>query len=234
MNTTITKLSENIYAIDQKMVRCFIVIGEKEALIIDTGAIQIDFLSYVKKVTNKPIKLCLTHSDIDHITNLKQFDQVYLHKNELPILKVKKNMEIITIDNGFTFDLGNILLEVIHSAGHTPGSICLLDRKNKILFSGDTVSYGPVYMFGKNRDLNLYLETLKMLEKMAKNHEFNVIYPCHNSCPIKIDVIAKLIKCVEGVLNNTITGTIANLPFDMPVKPLLYKYDECGILYIKK
>lgn len=234
MDTIIKKINDQIFIIDQHMVRCFVIVGEKEALVIDTGAQPIDFLYYVKQITTKPIKLCLTHSDIDHITNLQQFDQVYLHKDELPILKVDKEMEFITIESGFQFDLGNIILEVIHTPGHTPGSISLLDRKNKILFSGDTVSYGPVYMFGINRDLHLYLKTLKMLEKMAQNKDFEIIYPCHNTCPIPTNVISSLINCVEGVLNKNIVGTEAKMPFPMPVKPLLYQYKDCGILYIEK
>lgn len=232
MNTTVIKLAENIYAIDQKMVRSFVVIGEKEALVIDTGAIKVDFLSYVREITNKPLKLCLTHSDIDHITNLEQFDKAYLHKEELQYVKAKKNIELIAIEEGYIFDLGDISLEVMHTPGHTPGSISLLDRKNKILFSGDTVSYGPVYMFGKNRDLQLYLKTLEILEKKAKNNEFIRIYPCHNTCPIKTYVITELIQCTKGIINKSIKGEEAKMPFKMAVKPMVYKYKECGILYV--
>lgn len=234
MDTIIKKVNENIYIIDQQMVRCFVIVGDKEALVIDTGAKLIDFLFYVQQITSKPIKLCLTHSDIDHITNLEQFDKVYLHKDELPFLKVNKEIECVTIEEGSIFDLGGIILEVIHTPGHTPGSISLLDRKNKILFSGDTVSYGPVYMFGQNRDMQAYLETLKRLDNMSKNDEFKVIYPCHNIYPIPTNVIGDLIKCVEGVLNKSITGTPVTLPFQMPIKPQLYQYKQCGILYIDK
>lgn len=234
MNTKIKKVNENIYIIDQQMVRCFVIVGEKEALVIDTGAREIDFLLYVKQITSKPVRLCLTHSDIDHITNLEQFDKVYLHKDELEILKVNKKMELITINEGYVFDLGGILLEVIHTPGHTPGSISLLDRKNKILFSGDTVSYGPVYMFGQNRDMHLYLETLKMLEKMSQNDEFRNIYPCHNICPIPVNVISELIECVKGIFDKSITGKEATMPFQMSIKPQLYQYKKCGILYIDR
>lgn len=45
--------------------------------------------------------------------------------------------KIIRIQEGKIFDLGNRLLEVIHTPGHSQDSISLLDRKNRILFPGD-------------------------------------------------------------------------------------------------
>lgn len=234
MNTIIKKVNKNIYIIDQQMVRCFVIVGKKEVLVIDTGAREIDFLLYVRQITSKPVKLCLTHGDIDHIANLNQFDKVFLHKDELNIIKASKEIEMIAIDEGYVFDLGEVLLEVIHTPGHTPGSISLLDRKNKILFSGDTVSYGPIYMYGQNRNIHLYMETLKRLEKMFYNNEFKEIYPCHNICPIPANVISELIECVKGILDKSIVSKDAKIPFQMTTKPQLYQYKQCGILYIDK
>ena len=42
------------------------------------------------------------------------------------------------VKDGDRIDLGDRVLEVIHTPGHSPGSICLLDKENKILFTGDT------------------------------------------------------------------------------------------------
>ncbi|NYZ79649.1 MBL fold metallo-hydrolase, partial [Candidatus Micrarchaeota archaeon] len=36
-------------------------------------------------------------------------------------------------------NLGKTTLDVIHTPGHTPGSACFLDKKDGVLFSGDTV-----------------------------------------------------------------------------------------------
>jgi glyoxylase-like metal-dependent hydrolase (beta-lactamase superfamily II) len=36
-------------------------------------------------------------------------------------------------------DLGGLTLEVLHTPGHTPGSICLYESESKTLFTGDTV-----------------------------------------------------------------------------------------------
>jgi glyoxylase-like metal-dependent hydrolase (beta-lactamase superfamily II) len=43
------------------------------------------------------------------------------------------------VDEGDVIDLGDRELEVLHTPGHTPGSICLLDARNGVLFSGDAI-----------------------------------------------------------------------------------------------
>ncbi len=44
-----------------------------------------------------------------------------------------------TFDEGDRIPLGGTEIEVLHTPGHTPGSVCFLDRKNRVLFAGDTV-----------------------------------------------------------------------------------------------
>jgi glyoxylase-like metal-dependent hydrolase (beta-lactamase superfamily II) len=43
------------------------------------------------------------------------------------------------VDEGGKIALGNRAFEVMHTPGHSPGGICLLDRQAGVLFSGDTV-----------------------------------------------------------------------------------------------
>ncbi|HEX9066587.1 MAG TPA: MBL fold metallo-hydrolase [Streptosporangiaceae bacterium] len=47
--------------------------------------------------------------------------------------------------DGDELDLGDRVLRVAHTPGHTPDCICLLDDRQRILFSGDTVDTGPIY-----------------------------------------------------------------------------------------
>ena len=45
------------------------------------------------------------------------------------------------------FDVGSVKLEIINTPGHSKGSICLYEKANKVLFSGDTVF--PQGSFGR-------------------------------------------------------------------------------------
>jgi len=49
------------------------------------------------------------------------------------------------LHEGDELDLGDRTLRVVHTPGHTPDCICLLDERERILFSGDTVDTGPIY-----------------------------------------------------------------------------------------
>lgn len=228
METTVKKLNDHIYIIDQEMVRCFLVIGSREALVIDAGAFDFDLASCVAKLTDLPLKLCLTHTDGDHIKNMQQFDCIYLHEDEIACLPEDKKEKCITIKQGFVFDLGDRKLEVIHAPGHTPGSICLLDWENHELFSGDTISLGPVYMFGKYRDLSRLIDTLQYFDNLASKENWK-IYPAHNECPIHTDIIAELIVCAKGVQNHTLQGEPTNISGSDGYSPLLYRYGKVGI-----
>lgn len=48
------------------------------------------------------------------------------------------------LHDGDRIELGNLVLEVLHTPGHTRGSICLYDRERQVLFSGDTVFCGDI------------------------------------------------------------------------------------------
>ncbi len=49
------------------------------------------------------------------------------------------------LGDGEIIDLGDRSLEVIYSPGHASDSICLIDRANRLLFTGDTFNEGPIY-----------------------------------------------------------------------------------------
>ena len=227
MNTKIIQINDTLYTFDQGMVRFYLIIGQNKALLVDTGAFSFDIIPAIREITSLPISLCLTHADRDHIKNITPFKEIYIHPDEIPYLS-NHDTDIIPIDDQYIFNLGNQQFHVIHTPGHTPGSICLYDPENHILFSGDTISYGPIYMFGHNRNLNQFLQSLLMLDKFFNNQNIT-IYPAHNTYPISSNVITNLIQCVNRINNHTISGTTTNILSQDHYSPLLYQYNQCGI-----
>ena len=75
--------------------------------------------------------------------------------------------------------------EIILTRGHTPGSICLYNRTDEILISGDTLfdygSYGRTDMYGGNQ--SDILQSLALLKKIIKPG--TVVYPGHDSFGFK-------------------------------------------------
>ena len=234
METTLQKLSSGVYSIDQGMVRSFLIVGQQRALLFDTGAAPCDLPEIIKSVTDLPLVVLHSHTDGDHTANDGFFTDIYLHPADMPQLQktrpeLKAHLHPIT--EASSFDLGGRLLQVIEAPGHTPGSICLLDRQNRILFSGDTVSYGPVFLFGENRDVPEYRKTL---EKLMNLGGFDTVYPCHNTCPVSLTVIQSLMEAVDGAMDGSLEPVENDMPMPPgPEKPECYLVGKCGILYAK-
>lgn len=234
LKTTIIDYKNGIYAIDQGMVRAFLVVGEHKALLIDTGAVRIDMPSYISQVTSLPVEVVLTHGDGDHIANLQDFPSAFIHPNDIEAVSSHdgcKGVKLDAVSQGDVFDIGGRKLKVLFTPGHTAGSICLLDEANGILFSGDSISYGPVFMFGAKRNMAQYLDSLRLLKRMKDDGAFSLVYCCHNTCPIPADTVEDLISCVTGILDKSIAGAVANMPIPTGDNPLIGKFGNCAVLF---
>ena len=231
MKTTVKKISSGVWAFDQVMVRSFLIVGEKRAMLLDTGAAECGLSQMVREITELPLVVLNTHGDGDHTANNDQFPDIYAHPAEFPVLRkfrpqLKSKLHPITEMS--SFDLGGRTLRVIETPGHTPGSICLLDVENRILFSGDTLSYGPVFLFGDHRDIHTYRKTLDKLQKLGG---FDTVYPCHNTCPVSLTVISGLMAAVDGALDGSISPVPGSMPMPDGEAPMVYSYGKCSILY---
>ena len=74
--------------------------------------------------------------------------------------------------------LGDRTLEVIFTPGHTPDSLCLLDRARGLLFTGDTFYPGPIYLFTPETDFEAYTRSVDRLAKLAP--DLKLLLPAHN------------------------------------------------------
>jgi glyoxylase-like metal-dependent hydrolase (beta-lactamase superfamily II) len=64
--------------------------------------------------------------------------------------------ESIGLHESARIDLGGRILGVIATRGHTPDSIFLFDRANRLLFTGDTYDPGTVWLYRPETDLSVY------------------------------------------------------------------------------
>ena len=162
----------------------FLLIGDKTMLIdTGTGTIPAPIIGHISDILNsrKLDFLVLTHHHYDHIGGLKDFVRVFdpeVFAGPGDIDKIRDGgpdgifgvdippcPRIQEISEGMEIDLGEHLLEVIETPGHTRGGICLYDRKTRSLFSGDTVFANGVgrtdFEGGNIRQLRESLQKLK-------------------------------------------------------------------------
>lgn len=184
----VRRLAEGFYALEDARVRQFLVLGEERALLFDTGFGDTEVLAAVRTLTDLPIDLVLTHGDPDHVGGLGDFTSCRLHPGDWH--KITAPVSLTPLAEGDVLRCGRFAFEVIAIPGHTPGSVAFYDRVQKILLPGDSVQQGgPIYMFGPDRDLPRYIQSL---EKLAAQIPADVaVFPCHSACPIDASFIAR-------------------------------------------
>lgn len=202
MEFTVLKIAENFWAIEQRGVRAFLLVGPDSAVLVDT-CFGGDIKSVCESITDNPITLITTHSDPDHIGCDQKFPVQYLHSAEFARYenRSKGTVTAIPLQEGDVFTAGVYTLEVILIPGHTPGSIALLDRKHRFLISGDTVQAHCIYMYGDGRDLTAFRHSIEKLEAMRQEGLFDTVYPSHGEAAVPADILMDHLALAEEVLH---------------------------------
>jgi glyoxylase-like metal-dependent hydrolase (beta-lactamase superfamily II) len=104
-----------------------------------------------------------------------------------------------TFKDGQTFDLGGRSLEVVYTPGHSPGSVCFLDRKNRILFTGDTFFPGPLYAHPEDVNIEDYIASIKKMDALLG--EYDYVCSGHNDPWVKSEVIERVSKAFADIMN---------------------------------
>ena len=102
------------------------------------------------------------------------------------------------LEDGDTIELGGRTLEVIHTPGHSPGSICLLDKKNRIIFTGDTFFPGPLYAYPEDVDIEDYITSIDTLKERLD--EYDYLCSGHNDPWVKSEVIPRVAEAFREIL----------------------------------
>jgi len=149
---TVGKLAANCYLVAD---------AQKNAIVIDPGAAPEHIRSYLADQRLHVLAYVLTHSHLDHISALDELAaavpaEVAMHPEEndwafcaenawLPWYPQTREVAITRpLRHLQTFADGGLCYTVIHTPGHSPGSVCLWFPREKMVFTGDTLFAGTV------------------------------------------------------------------------------------------
>ena len=225
----IENIAPGFRAINEGGVRMYLLEGEDLALLIDTGFGGGDLRGTVAELTRKPVRVFVTHDHHDHISGCGQFDSFILHEQSLAAVRAKSpaDAEFTLVGDGDVIDLGGWRLTVLHTPGHTAGSLSLRDEEHDIIFSGDGVGDRPVFTFLDGADLDAYENSLVRLAALAGDD--TVFYTCHGTMTKKADTAERLVCCCEGIRRGLIPEDIQTLYTGEQHR--VFRYKDVAVLY---
>lgn len=195
------------FAVGMLSTNCYVTSSKetKEAIVIDPG---LDFSSEAQPILNYitagnlEVKFIVnTHGHDDHIKGNTLFQEEFnvpicIHQLDAHFIETAEQNKFppnILLEDGSLVNFGSETLKVMHTPGHTPGSICLVGEK--IVFTGDTLFAGGIgrtdFIGGSMSDMEV------SLQKLTRLPDYLLVYPGHGATSIIGEE-----KSVNPFLNN--------------------------------
>ena len=195
------KLAEGVWRILSSGDYSYLVEGDDEALAIDSGYGAGNIREYMQTLAGKPVRrIANTHYHFDHTANNSYFEMAYMSEDTVPLATIPyasfegivfpRDYPVTVLRNGDTIPLKGRDIQAFLIPDHAAGSMAYLDRKGRILFSGDE-------FMGKRKNLNGGLKSwCQALERLAAvRGEFDIMYG--GAFTVEADVVDKMLRAAR-------------------------------------
>lgn len=136
---------------------CYLIGAAPRCAVVDPGAESPRIFRAIEALGLVPEAILLTHGHVDHIAHVAQVAErfgvgVHVHRADLPYLEGPQWPELEAmlgarpcpapsgwLEAGVPLEVAGLALEVLHTPGHTPGGVCLVDRAAREILVGDTL-----------------------------------------------------------------------------------------------
>ena len=191
-NNKIFKLQPNLYLLQGENggSHSYLIWGDYKNVLIDSG-LDKNFTKLQQYLLSTGIKIrdidiiINTHEHFDHMGANRYFQEYALiAAHRFAAIKIAVKDKYVTmyesgdlnepapkihlwLEDKFRFDVGNFILEIIHTPGHTSGSICIYEVNRNLLFTGDTVfAKGTLSYISKSGSIGDYINSIGRLATM--------------------------------------------------------------------
>lgn len=183
------------------MTNCYLCHDQGEAVLVDascsTSAERQEVLTAINEHDLEVRHLLLTHAHVDHILGCHFFEEHFdqrFQAHEAAVTFIERAEEqaaafgvqveppsvpTTLLEEGDTVSFGSVTLEILHTPGHSPGSICFVDEDSKQALTGDVLFQNSI---GRTQGLPQTSRTqllTSISEKLLPLGDDVTIYPGH-------------------------------------------------------
>ncbi|MCD8127278.1 MAG: MBL fold metallo-hydrolase [Clostridiales bacterium] len=222
---TWTDLGNGIYNFSSPPVgfQQYLVLGDKRALLVDTGMGIGSLKNAVEQITDLPVTVINTHGHPDHAGGNAEFGPALMCPAEFDVYERMATREfregdVSHMPNGVSFvpqllptgpapcpvedgqiiDLGGRTLKVIYTPGHTHGSICIYDEATGGLFTGDNVQARETALREWNSStVETFRDSLLRLEALHPAKIMGGHQPNVN----EPELLGRVLRCAQAILD---------------------------------
>jgi glyoxylase-like metal-dependent hydrolase (beta-lactamase superfamily II) len=105
-------------------------------------------------------------------------------------------------------ELGELTLEILKTPGHSPDGICLFDKVDSLLFSGDIINKGTLFLHLPESDFNDFSNSVEKLSAMVPHIKY--VMPAHGSVELEASCILMLKENIQEIKDGKKSIVITN------------------------
>ena len=218
----IVPVNDHVWLLDDHhMATCYVVAGTRRAAVIDTSIGLSNIREAAESLTSLPLICINTHGHEDHMGGNWSFDTAFMNLADLPLAEewirspeVREGMKqfgvsyppFVHIDDGHIFDLGGVELETVYLPGHTAGEIVLLDRQDRILFSGDGIVQHLWLQLEESLPVRTQIRSMERL--LPLRNAFDTILNGHIQAPCGAELFDTMLEALKDLDAGNTAGDI--------------------------
>jgi glyoxylase-like metal-dependent hydrolase (beta-lactamase superfamily II) len=232
-----TPICTNTWLIQGDGSDSYLVVGDKRGVVIDTGFATENIQEYAQSLTDKPVKWAAnTHGHFDHTGGNGWFERAYMSAKALEIAKIpypsKASLNypldypVTIVGDGDTIDLGDRDLEVFEIPAHAPSSIAFLDRKERILFTGDEVGNHVMLYWMQEEPQPTIEQHAQNMGKLFKHRQaFDFICAGHELVMGDASLVEDYLEHDRRIMSGLIEGEQMVMRDDFPKDLRMYQIE---------
>lgn len=186
MKTDEGRLIIKVFVSSTNETNAYLLICGNEAAVIDAADAYHDIATVLNEQGLALKYLLVTHGHKSHVQAIPMLKESFggsicMHESDTELLKESGNAfePDMAVKDRASLPLDNYVIQVLHTPGHTPGSLCFYVKKARALFTGDTLLKGEYGKILGPHSMGLMLRSLKRLNSIMPPK--TVVHPGHGS-----------------------------------------------------